>query len=174
MKIRRATPGDYDAIARLHAASWKDAYRGLLPDDFIDRRMDAELQKYWGGIGLSEKDFVFVAEDTGREIAGFILLWDQDMPYIESLHVAPGRRSSGVGESLMRAAATELQAGGHSTAHLWVMAGNPRARAFYERLGGKVRGEEQRDIFGYKALNYRVEWSDLSDLLKAVKERTES
>ncbi len=172
MRIRPAGAGDFETIAELHAASWRDAYRGLLPDVFIDYEMDGELKKYWRDIALSDDDFVLVAEN--QEIVGFILVWGEARPYIESLHVDPERRSGGVGESLMRAAARELQSRGHSTAHLWVMTGNPRARAFYERLGGKVTGEDQRNVFGYKAMNHRIEWSDFTRLLEPVKERAKT
>lgn len=171
MAIRAASADDFKAIARLHADSWRDAYRGLLPDGFINYEMDGELERYWRDVALSEKDFVLVDESQNGDIAGFILVWGEEMPYIESLHVEPGRRSGGVGERLMRAAAEELQSRGFSTAHLWVMTGNPRARAFYERLGGHVTGEEPRDIFGYKALNYKVEWSDLSMIVNASPEQ---
>jgi len=35
--IRPATPEDARAIAEVHVASWRYAYRGLLPDDVLDR-----------------------------------------------------------------------------------------------------------------------------------------
>jgi hypothetical protein len=35
--LRRAEPGDEEAVARVHVRSWQVAYRGLLPDDYLDR-----------------------------------------------------------------------------------------------------------------------------------------
>lgn len=37
MLIRRAGPTDAPALAALHVASWKGAYAGLLPQDYLDR-----------------------------------------------------------------------------------------------------------------------------------------
>ena len=35
--LRRAEPGDEEAVARVHVRSWPVAYRGLLPDDYPER-----------------------------------------------------------------------------------------------------------------------------------------
>ena len=42
MFLRRAEPGDEDAVARVHVRSWQVAYRGLLPDDYLDRLAPAD------------------------------------------------------------------------------------------------------------------------------------
>jgi len=36
MKIHLATPDDALPLARLHVAAWRAAYRGLVPDEFLD------------------------------------------------------------------------------------------------------------------------------------------
>jgi hypothetical protein len=42
MEIRPATVGDADAIAALHAASWRSAYRGILSASTLGPSLDAE------------------------------------------------------------------------------------------------------------------------------------
>jgi GNAT superfamily N-acetyltransferase len=42
MLLRRAEPGDEEAVARVHVRSWQVAYRGLLPDDYLDRLSPAD------------------------------------------------------------------------------------------------------------------------------------
>ena len=37
MKIRTAGVQDLETVSRIHALSWKTAYRGILPDDFLDQ-----------------------------------------------------------------------------------------------------------------------------------------
>ena len=39
--IRVAEPGDAEAIAECHTATWKTAYRGLLPDAMLDEMQTA-------------------------------------------------------------------------------------------------------------------------------------
>ena len=36
MVVRLATLADAEAIARVHVLTWQTAYRGLVPDDFLD------------------------------------------------------------------------------------------------------------------------------------------
>ncbi|MGH9392119.1 MAG: ester cyclase, partial [Vicinamibacteria bacterium] len=38
-EIRRATPEDAVAVARLHTESWRSAYRGYLSDEYLDERV---------------------------------------------------------------------------------------------------------------------------------------
>ena len=47
IKYTEATIEDADAIARLHAESWKLHYRGLCPDDYLDNKVDDNRQKVW-------------------------------------------------------------------------------------------------------------------------------
>ena len=103
---------------------------------------------------------------AGDEIIGFIAVWVRPDPYIDNLHVRPGLRSKGIGRRLMAAAAERLMAAGHATAYLWVVAGNDRAIAFYERLGGVRTGQEMQPLFGNDVLNYRIEWADLSEIAR--------
>ena len=163
MNIRPASPPDFADIARVHAASWKDVYRGVLSDEFLDGRADDELLASWRRADISEDDCVLVAEENG-DLLGFIAVWCKPNPFIDNLHVAPGRRSQGLGERLIRAAADILFERGHGTAYLYVMEQNLRARSFYERLGGMVAGKEEKVFFGDKALNLKIEWKDLSPL----------
>lgn len=36
MDVRHPTVDDADALARVHAAAWRSAYRGILPDGVLD------------------------------------------------------------------------------------------------------------------------------------------
>jgi hypothetical protein len=49
-EIRDASDCDLPAIARLHAASWMVAYRGILPDSFLDH--DLEKNRAQRGAGI--------------------------------------------------------------------------------------------------------------------------
>ena len=162
--IRPAKLSDRPILAAVQAASWKDAYRDVLPADYLTDGLDADLDHHWQSTDLAEDDVVLVAEED--EIIGFIAVWVRPDPYIDNLHVRPGLRSKGIGRRLMAAAAERLMAAGHATAYLWVVAGNDRAIAFYERLGGLRTGQEMQPLFGNDVLNYRIEWDDLSKIAR--------
>jgi ribosomal protein S18 acetylase RimI-like enzyme len=162
--IRRAGQGDRPILASLQAASWKDAYRDVLPAAYLNDELDADLDRHWQSVDISDDDVVLVAEND--EAIGFIAVWVRPDPYIDNLHVRPGLRSRGVGRRLMAAAAERLIAAGHATAYLWVVAENDRAIAFYERLGGVRTEEAMQPLFATLVPNYRIEWTDLPELVR--------
>lgn len=61
---------------------------------------------------------------------------------VYALYVAPEWWSTGAGRSLMTAALAALSQGGYQRAVLWVLAGNARARRFYEHAGFTADGAE--------------------------------
>ncbi|MAG95190.1 MAG: GNAT family N-acetyltransferase [Alphaproteobacteria bacterium] len=160
MRIRSATPSDRTAIAAVHTASWQTAYRGTLPDEYLDNKAGDEIRRSWSGIEFSSEDVVLVAED--EQVVGFIAVWCKPDPFIDNLHVFPEQMSKGIGRKLMRAAAQELERLGHSTAYLWVFASNERAIRFYERLGGVRAVLENKDVLGHIIPSFKIEWRDVS------------
>ncbi len=164
VRIRPATADDKPAIAAIHAASWKTAYRGDLPDAFLDTEVDAAMAAAWAETDWTDGDVVLLAEDP--EPFAFIAIWcgpDHPAPYIDNLHTLPDRRSQGIGGRLM-AAARDLLANGRNGAYLWVLSSNSRATDFYLRLGGVTGPSEVHDIFGHDVEVTKISWTDLTPL----------
>ena len=94
--IRPATVADADAIAALHAASWRSAYRGIFKDSTLGPALDDERRTHWRNklAAMMADDTVLIAGDVG-----FIAVWAEGDPgfgaYIDNLHVHPERRSGG-------------------------------------------------------------------------------
>lgn len=165
MKIRRAGQGEHEAIARLHAASWRDSYRQYIAPDFY-ADLDARLAAHWQALALGPDDLLLVAERAG-EPAGFVLAWDGDPFWINTLHTVPAARSHGIGGALMAEAARHFAARGRTSAWLDVIETNHRAIAFYERLGG-VRGPvKAKPVGGAMVANLRIDFPDLAPMLRA-------
>ena len=164
VQIRRAGSRDLPAIAAIHAASWKDAYRGILPDNYLRHGVVVDLQRHWQTVELRPDDVILVADDNG--IAGFVAVWCRPEPFIDNLHVTPEMRSRGLGRALLEAAAACLMQMGRSTAYLWVLEANRRALAFYEGLGGMRLETANKPVFGHLLPSVKVQWSDLSVLAR--------
>lgn len=162
MNIRPATASDRPAIASVHATSWREAYRGILPTAYLENDVGDDLAKQWRDRAVAERDVVLVVEDP--EIVGFIAVWCQPDPFIDNLHMLPARRSKGLGRELMAHAARELESRGHEAAHLWVLADNRRARVFYERLGGQEVETKTKPIFGHDLPHVKIVWANLARL----------
>lgn len=160
-EIRPATDRDRGAIAALQAASWRNAYAGVLDPDYLASGLAGDLARHWAGQPITPEDVVLVAED-GDVLLGFIAIWCQNTPYIDNLHVDPALRSRGTGRQLMGHAARALRERNHDTAYLWVVSGNSRAISFYLSLGGKISGEGQKDLLGTLTPVTRIEWPTLN------------
>jgi hypothetical protein len=72
--VRPAVLQDAPAIAAVHVATWRDAYAGLLPDDFLDGLDVDQRAERWRGrlAALPAGLFVLVVEldgDCARRLA---------------------------------------------------------------------------------------------------------
>jgi GNAT superfamily N-acetyltransferase len=139
--VRPAVIGDAAAIARVHVATWRSAYRGLLPDAFLDTLSEARYEERWQRSLANDVARVYVAEDQdeivafasgGRERAGE-QGYQGELYAIYVLEEAQGR---GHGRGLVRAIVGGLRELGLADMIVWVLRDNARARRFYERLGG--------------------------------------
>lgn len=174
MKTRTAITADAPAIARLHAESWRVAYRGMLQDDYLDRTIYAERQALWEERFRSapDKQYVVVAETAGS-LTGFACVYgDEDATwgsFLDNLHVAPEQKRQGIGTVLMaEVAAWSLKSWPAAGMYLWVLESNTSGMRFYERLGGTPAGEgvwTPPDGGEYRKLRYA--WDRLDGLAVA-------
>jgi GNAT superfamily N-acetyltransferase len=147
--VRWATTADAEAIAEVHVASWRVAYRGLLPDRVLDglsveRR--AEQWSAWLAEG-GERAFTLLAE-SGNAVAGFCTLAlpsrdaaeADDVAEIPALYLRPDARRAGIGTALVEAGLVEMRTRGYREGVLWMLQGNRPAEAFYERSGWRRDG----------------------------------
>jgi GNAT superfamily N-acetyltransferase len=127
-------------VAGIHQLGWTVAYRGLLPDAYLDTlSYEACLARWTSVLQDGSAVDVLVAELEGR-VVGFVSLGPTTDPgataagEIWDLWVDEPARSHGVGGRLLEVALDEL-AVRHRAALVWVLEANPRARAFYARSG---------------------------------------
>jgi ribosomal protein S18 acetylase RimI-like enzyme len=166
--IRTATIADADAIAALHAASWRSAYRGILKDSTLGPTLDEDRRRHWCGelAAMAPADTVLIADGLG-----FIAAWAEGDAgfgaYIDNLHVHPERRSAGLGRQLLGAAMRRVAERGEARAYLWVFDGNTRAIEFYRRLGGEIVEGGFEEIDGLTIPQSRIVWRDTARLAEA-------
>ncbi len=142
MNIRKATLEDTLAIAKVHVDSWQSAYRGLLPDERLDRMDHIRGAQHFHESITREPEAFYVAEDEDG-IIGVLALGpcrDQkadgtSIGEVYALYLAPTHWRRGVGSLMMNTAELLLKTGGYSRIILWTFEGNERARVFYEAVG---------------------------------------
>jgi hypothetical protein len=170
--LRHAHPADSGRIAALHAASWRCAYRGILPDAYLDGGAFEERRRHWErrlAAADAGRRAVILGEREG-ELVGFVcVLLDEDPGWgacLDNLHVRPDLRGRGLGDRLFAAAAAwvRVMAPGEPL-HLWVFKANAAARRFYDCRGGRLAGEAlQRLPGGVRVASLRYIWKDLERL----------
>ena len=157
-RIRAATIDDAEAIARVHVSSWQAAYRGLLPQAFLDSMSAQRSHQTWTHILTRGAQDVRVAEATG-ELGGFIATGaraddpsDDAVGELWAIYLLPDWWGTGTGSALHQAGIDAL-ASRFDEAILWVLDGNARARAFYERHGWRADGERKTATIGGAAVD---------------------
>ncbi|HWD05637.1 MAG TPA: GNAT family N-acetyltransferase [Amycolatopsis sp.] len=141
--VRPAVVADAPEIARIHVASWQAAYEGLLPDDFLAGLSAAAREPFWARdlAAPAPHHTVLVAADPGGSLTGFAATnpsrdgdADPTTGELAALYLLRSQWHRGVGR-LLHAAAVDTLTPRFTTATLWVLATNTRARTFYERAG---------------------------------------
>jgi GNAT superfamily N-acetyltransferase len=165
MKLRRAGPDDVPLIARVHFESWRAAYRGVVPDSYLDsftvEKREAAFKRH-----LAEREGeYYLVEDQGHAIGLLSMgvcsdpdLKGKNTGELRALYLMPDRWRQGVGTLAIREAERMLLARGHQQVVLWVLKVNAAARRFYEAVGYWKDGATKT-----------VEWGQPLESLRYVK-----
>jgi ribosomal protein S18 acetylase RimI-like enzyme len=95
-----------------------------------------------------------VALDIGEAIAGYVSYGrcrDRSLPAdgeVDELYLAPEYQGIGFGTRLFRCVRNDMMDRGLKRIAVWSLTENERARAFYERLGGKIIAETTDRVAG--------------------------
>jgi ribosomal protein S18 acetylase RimI-like enzyme len=151
MILRTAQPADAPAVAAVHVRSWQVAYRGLLPDEYLDAlRPEERAGRYTFGELEPHQPETVVAVERGT-ICGFATTGPCDdddrrgAGELLALYVDPHRWDCGIGRALIQEARVRLARDGFQEAGLWVLAGNARAERFYRSDGWTADGSRRSD-----------------------------
>ena len=178
VSLRRATVADAEAIAAVRVEGWQTAYRGMIPDQYLDEMLVDDHVLYWKRIlqalpAAADKACVYVAESEGHVI-GFVsatLLAEPKHGYhaeLGALYIRPQWQRAGIGRRMMHKIARTLQSWNCADLVVWVLSDNRLARNFYEELNGEFVLEQEFswDDMDLKEVGYG--WKDLNVLLASV------
>ena len=156
LTIRNAQLGDGDRIGAIQVRAWQAAYRGVMPDAYLDELDVDDRAAYWRRQVLAllpgqrlrvivEDELVVGFAAAGPEHDG----GDAGIGELYAINLDPQVWGRGLGRELLRDASAELAGLGYREAVLWVVPQNDRARRFYESEEWRdddVRREDQ--VFG--------------------------
>src|SRR5215218_9023410 len=138
MTLRGALPEDVPTIAEIWHLGWRDGHLGHVSPELIEARHEDTFRRR----AAQRVNDATVAVVRGQ-IAGFVMVVDNE---VEQLYVSAHHRGEGVADMLMSDAERSIKDAGYSSTWLAVVAGNARARRFYERRGWSDSG-----LFEYSA-----------------------
>lgn len=151
MRIRSAESEDAFAVAEVHVRSWQAAYRGLLPDAYLDGILPEDRAGHYDFSAIDpQKPHTLVALDEAK-IVGFATTApsrDEQHPQhgeLCALYVDPSHWSRRVGVALIEAARLQLADLGFREALLRLLDGNRRADRFYRLDGWMPDGGRRSD-----------------------------
>jgi GNAT superfamily N-acetyltransferase len=125
--LRPARPDDAAAVARIWRRGWRDGHVGNVPAELVAVR----TPESFAARAARRVDDTVVAI-VADAVAGFVMVAGDE---VEQVYVAAEHRGSGVAAILLAEAERLVRQNGHELAWLAVVAGNARARRFYQRHG---------------------------------------
>ena len=144
---------DLIEISNIYESSWKYAYKGIIPQDYLD---SIPTGRWASGIDKFRMNNLVMIENG--HIIGTASIsksrWQQYSDYGEiiSIYFLPTYMGKGYGKHLLKKCIEELNIRGYDKILLWVLEDNQRARAFYEKNGFSCSGNFMNSNIGGKEL----------------------
>lgn len=145
--IRPGRAADAEGIAAVHSASWRQTYRGIVPQSYLDGMAPEKTVERWRDAmaNRSTSGAHLLVADAGGKVVGFEAYGPVREPafgYSGELYAAyflPEAMGKGLGTTMMKQVVADLSAQNLNDMIVWVMEANERGRRFYEKLlGGAV------------------------------------
>lgn len=154
--VREMDGADIEAVSAIRVRGWQAAYAGMVPRTYLDAMTvegDAvQRRQLFSRPGRPSRDLVALGD---RGPVGWICFGpcrgEMSVPgragEVYALYVLPELTGRGIGQRLLEEAHARMKGRGFDVSLLWVLAGNRRARRFYERAGYRADGAAREDAY---------------------------
>lgn len=165
-----AGPADAEDLARVHVTAWRESYRGLISDAYLDRMDEtAHAQRFREALNRpGPHDATLAAADRGgivgyasggpsrRRVAG--------EAEVHTLYVRTIAQRLGLGRRLLTGMARVFADQGARSLMISTLRDNLPARAFYERMGGLAEAPRREQGPGGLLYEVSYHWPDIGAL----------
>ena len=152
MDIRPAVESDALGVAKVHVYTWQVAYRGVMPDSYLESLSVSNRESVWRESIVKGSPELWVAESNSKIVgwAAFGPSRDGDadgtVGELEAIYVIPSFWKKGLGRRLWLTARRRMVERGFTSATLWVLRDNPRAIQFYRAAGFNEDKASEKEI----------------------------
>ena len=142
--IRKAKISDAKDITYINITTWKDAYKGLLPDDFLANRNLSEKRIEYIENQIKNKNDICLVAELDNKIIGYCIggiprqYADIFCYELRAFYVLPEHQKIGVGKAIFNKF-KEIVSG--KPFYLYTLSANSKAINFYIKNGGKIMPE---------------------------------
>ena len=152
---RMETDEEKRGKAFVHFQAWKEAYVGMIDQDYLDGLTLEKCEK----VAFLWPDNIFIAKDGDRVVgfAGYGNCRDEgleDAGEIFAIYILSEYYGRGVGRRLMETGLEQLTSCAKVAVH--VLKDNQRAIRFYERFGFRADGTEKTLLLGSPVTEIRM------------------
>lgn len=167
VNIRDAVPADVPQIAKVHVESWKQSFKGIAPEDYLNSLSIEKREKVFKERMAENSYRMLVAEDREKGIVGFIDFGKPDFENfgydarIFSFYFLPEFQRRGLGERLFKTCIERIAEEGFKSVCLDTLEMSPYRR-FYEKHSGTIVARDKHSlgerefatiIYGWNALH---------------------
>ncbi|WP_308635856.1 GNAT family N-acetyltransferase [Paenibacillus silvisoli] len=142
-EIRWARLEDAQTIGTVHAEAYRDTYRGLMPDDYLELVTPAAREHYFRSAILQGTEQIAIILQDQTAAGCMTLQAAQDVGEISAIYLLRRFRGAGLGKQALDWGIEQLRSQGCSKAVLWVLGDNQPAIRFYEKQGFASDGTER-------------------------------
>jgi GNAT superfamily N-acetyltransferase len=144
---------DAEMLAVVQVRTWQEAYRGKVPQEYLDQLDPSRRRQTWRQLleSAHAPAGTLVLEHQADGVVGFIHVSpsrDSDtdprlVGEVQAIYLLPQHWGHGAGRLLMNAGLRRLDEAGYHEVALWVLETNTRARRFYESGGWRADGSSK-------------------------------
>lgn len=152
MQIRTAELMDAKRIASLHVNVWRAAYKGIMPDSFLDSMDINYYEQGWSKTLKAPGNGNYIVAQVDKELVGFATFGpardtnveDKNSAELVALNISPEYWRQAIGSQLLSGVIDSVKVK-YKNLYLWVAEKNIRAISFYEKHGFNPDGKTKTD-----------------------------
>lgn len=136
-----AKESEAGVVSRLRQRVWSTVYRGVFPDEMIDR-FDYEWHQQRDLARIQSDEYLVYRITADDQNIGYLIIKKGRPLLLQSLYILPAYQRQGIGKMAFQLIRDYCKHNGMDTFICHCQPRNASARAFYCKMGGKIIAQD--------------------------------